>query len=512
MPQIGETISADDFKKLPAVGQTISHKDFISLPKPDNSNVEMPKEKGKIAKTYDAYSSAAGNFSEGFAKGGLTTMDNIQRAATWLGQKFNLPAQIAEFVTDGRMKASEIAPVSSSFDSITGSKDKTKELLTPEGTAQKVGFASERIAEFLMAGGPATKGINAAASAASTGASTLGAGKTAAGAINLAVQSAGQGAFTGGLTALQRGKFDDQAKVSALVGAAFPLITAGASALSQKIMHSNIKPYSDDVKDGFKPETISKYKLEGPLKTSLAKTNTKLNELGRQLDDATEASDATVDLIKVLDKVKDRAANKKTIKLGEVVPLSKGVETLEREMADWSAMMANPGKGFGALETGGPNSAVFQYNMNAVPIKIANNQIKRGASAKGAWLYGMMDKNARAEEQVYSIFYNELRKEIEKVGPKEIGAINKQMNELIPVTQAILRRIPVAERANVAGLAENMFLLGAYFDPITLIGYATTKALGSGTVANLLARAADTYFGSAAGGAIKGAMSATPEK
>lgn len=450
------------------------------------------KEKGWYGKLSDTLM----NFSEGVAKGELSTADNIQKLALKIGEKFNLPGQIAEIVTNGRITAKELSPQKTTLDQILPEGTNKEQVLTPEGTAQDVGFVAERAAEFFLAGTKATQGINAAANAAKAKAIASGAGSAISKLAELSVKSAGQGAFGGGLTALQRGEFDSEAKTNALISAAFPILAEVGSAVGSKIINSVIKPSQADVKNGFDVANIKKHGVGGSLNTSLKKTSNQLNALGDQLDDKLANSDAVVDINKVYDSTAAKIGDKKRILFGRVSDMKSGLSELKSDIDDMAKIM---GDGF--------DEGAQAFDMTRVPIQVANNQIKRGAGTKGAWVYGRMDKDAKAIDQVYSTFYSELKNEIEKVGPSGIGSLNKSMSELIPIQSALLRRIPVAERSNILGLGGNMAVIGSIFDPRALVTMVPIIASQSGGFGNMLMTASENFLGKAAATGIKAIVS-----
>ena len=122
-------------------------------------------------------------------------------------------------------------------------------------------------------------------------------------------------------------------------------------------------------------------------------------------------------------------------------------------------------------------------------------------------MYGAPDRDSQSLERVYSAFYTELKKEIERLGGPEVQKLNSQMSDIIPILNATVRRIPVADRNNVLSLTDNMGLYAAVFNPqaLGLIGarYLTT----SGKFANFLYNASNNYFKGAPSAIIKTGVS-----
>src|SRR3990167_2878923 len=135
-------------------------------------------------------------------------------------------------------------------------------LRTPAGTAEKIGFAGEQIAEFFVPGGVSTK----VGKALETGfkAKNLGLfGRIAQKAVPLAGRATTEAAIVGGQTAMQRGKVDTDSAVAAIVGAAFPLagvalkpVTKGAIGLGAEILGKSTGAGAVAIKEAFKNPAI----------------------------------------------------------------------------------------------------------------------------------------------------------------------------------------------------------------------------------------------------------------
>jgi len=101
--------------------------------------------------------------------------------------------------------------------------------------------------------------------------------------------------------------------------------------------------------------------------------------------------------------------------------------------------------------------------------------VKRATGGMGAWQYGSPDPESTAREAVYNAFYRNLKEAIEKASPPGVKEINAQMQELIPVMNALIRRIPVAARNNAMSLSDIISLSAAAIDPralgVTLLNF-----------------------------------------
>lgn len=236
----------------------------------------------------------------------------------------------------------------------------------------------------------------------------------------------------------------------------------GLSTLGQKIQTSVIRPTVRDMEDGFTTATLQKYDLGGSLNQTLVKVNSLMNDLGGKLREAVKASGDTLDL-----RAAAEAARKKLVTSAKNFGNNQRISRILDELDSEISIIAP--QGVVDLATG--------------------QEVKRQAGTMGAWSYGMPDKDSTAIETVYTTFFRELREAIEKsdVGP-EVKAINAQLKELIPVHNAVIRRIPVAERQNAVSLTDVMTLIGTAFDPKVAALAVVNKASKSGRVGNMLTK------------------------
>ncbi len=340
------------------------------------------------------------------------------------------------------------------------------EYLIPQTTAEKIGYGAESIAEFLI---PSTAILKA----------TKG--------LGLIGRMGVEAGLSAGQTAIKEGGITDDVKTSAIIGAAFPLLGAGfkviKSGLSrglvasgEKIQFTKLRPNASDIEDGFKIGTLRKYDLGGSLEQTFLKTETKLKSLSAQLKSELSKAQkywAPQDRVPVnLNKVYQRTAEKlgitKARQFGDIGAIeNKGLSHLKNEID-----LATNGTG---------NVDIFTGQF-----------IKQGAGRKGAWQYGMADENSKAIEKTYTAFYRELKTELEKLGTPKIRAINKQISELIPISNAIIRRMPIDARNNAISLTDSIGLYGAMFNPKALVLLGASKLSKSGRFANVLIKAGES--------------------
>lgn len=341
-------------------------------------------------------------------------------------------------------------------------KSISNNILNPTNTAQRVGAFVEPIAELLIPTGAMLKGQKALTVA------TENLPKLARVLTNLGVRSATEATLLGGQSIAKEGGITDKSKESALIGAIFPVlgtVTKGIlggpiKTTGETLLNRIIKPSVADVKNGFKIDTISKYDLGGPLKTILEKTATKMNALSDELNTLNKNSKEALDLMSVYQSTAKRLGDVKSkfLNFGNNSAVERVLKNLQQEIIDIA-----------------PNGIVDLSQ---------GTLIKRGAGTKGAWVFGNADPDATAVEKVYNTFYNEIKKALENLGGPEIKKINSQLSELIPVQNAVLRRIPVAERNNAIGLMDGLTLAGSLFNPQLLALFATNRLSKSASVAS----------------------------
>jgi hypothetical protein len=292
------------------------------------------------------------------------------------------------------------------------------------------------------------------------------------------------------VTAAQTGK-PSAAVPAAATSAAFSAATPGVAKLStflgQRIEKALVKAQARDVADGYKVGNIFKHNLGGTLTQSYDKANAKLNTLGKELkaelakigpggvvpevDVLGELSSTSLDLAKNVYKTMGRNAK-----------IDKALDDLLNDPA------------MALLQNGKADLATA-------------NEIKQAMGELGAWAHGMRDPESNALEMVANAFYDRLKKSIENAapaGPTRIRALNKEMGEILPIRQAIIRRIPVEQRQNVLKMGD-------------VIGWGTgsmglaiaNRLLQSGRVANLAVKTGDTLGAAAPTASKLGAASAS---
>ena len=385
-----------------------------------------------------------GNVAEGAGKGVIssaTGMSSLGERALRGATKALLPKSLeSKFGVEGKLEktsAEQLVP---------------EQLRKPEGTAQKIGFGAVKIAEFLIPSSKIAK---------------IEKGR------KLITRMGIEATTLGGQTAIQKGKIDENAKTSAIIGAMFPFVGAGFSVIKkglkpvgQKIQDTVIRPNFKDVKDGFKTENVSKYKVGGSLGETATKTHIKLNQLSKELKEKLGISTGKVDLNKVYKETIDDLSEKKTRQFGEIKSSKIVINQLKDEIE----------------EVAGKNGLVDLIDAT---------NIKRGAGTKGSWAFGRTEPNAGAVEKVYTKFYTKIKTAIEEASPENIKEINKQMSDLIPISNASLRRLPVEQRSSIIRLTDSIGLYASMFDPKALALIGAKRLSKSGKFGQFLINVAE---------------------
>lgn len=310
--------------------------------------------------------------------------------------------------------------------------------------------------------------IGAGIQAAAIPASIAAAPATIPGAI---ASGAGFGAATGAGAAMEKGAgVVDVAKAGAIgagvggaTAGAVGLIGKGLQAAGDKILSSVIKPTSSDIKDGFSMSTVKKYDLGGSLSKMYDKTESTLSDLSQQLRDKLASSDASINLNDVYENTVADLSGGKLRSFGSNTSLERAMQQLKGEIDSIAGEGGN--------------------------ISIPDAQVVKQATGRyGAWQYGIPDPESTARQTVYNEFYRNLKTSIEKNSPEGVKEINQQMSKLIPVMNAIVRRIPVAERNNALSLQDMITATASILDPRALVGFGMSLAQKSGTVGNILGK------------------------
>ena len=310
------------------------------------------------------------------------------------------------------------------------------------GTVGSLALAPETLPGMIAAGA----GVGAASQA----------GQAAT--LNEPLQQVGQEGLEGGLIG----------GVTAGVSGGFGKILGS---IGDKIQYSEIKPTKPDLEDGFSLQTIKDNNLGGTLHQVLSKTQAKLSDLQSQLSAKLGSSKVKIDLAPIYDKtVNDlKTGNNLMRGFGANTNMDSALTHLQNEV-----LTVNPDGG----------------------ISIPDAQlVKQGAGGMGAWEYGKTDPDATARQSVYNKFYSNLKTAIENASPPGVSEINAQMSKLIPVQNAVLRRLPVAARNNPLSLTDFIGLVSSAAHPAALGPTILNFLSKSGAVGNVLSKYAPSTGG-----------------
>jgi len=357
------------------------------------------------------------------------------------------------------------------------SKESIKGALGAAGTGLELG-------SYAVGGPAAGTGLKAGL----TGAKGIG---------RTALRTAGMEAIAGGTGALGAGLREgrsagqiagDVAAGTALggvLGAAAPLVARGISSiprlpqnvgqgardLSLKIQESIIKPTRADIKSGYKPETLNKYDIFGSLEDVTAKTNKLISEKGQQLKTIITEGKETLPTEKVgsvIDSFKQRVEQGSS-RLNKSRRM-RAVQEVEDSMR----------------ETYGENWRNAELNIEDLI------SFKRESGLEAAFNHDPLRSGTQTDkEEVFNTLYRTLKDTSERVAKDTpLANVNKELSELIPVEQAILRRIPVAQRQNAVSLTDMIGISASFIDPSALALTGANRFLKSGVGARTFANIA----------------------
>ena len=280
------------------------------------------------------------------------------------------------------------------------------------------------------------------------------------------------GAANSGGKAMEQNKSAGEVTKQAGIGAAIGGATAGAvagfgrllGAAGDKIMNSVIKPSKADIEDGFSLQAIKDNNLGGSLNQTLQKSQAMMKDLHSQLTEKLQGSTEGIDLAHVFDKT---AADLKSPKgllqgFGQTTKVDGALRQLQDEV-----LAVNPS---GKLSI--PDAQL----------------VKQASGGMGAWRYGAPDPEAKATASAYNSFYHNLKVAIEENSPEGVKQINAKMGEIIPIINAVIRRIPVAERNGAISLNDMIGLVGSSMNPMALGPTIINAISKSGIAGNALSK------------------------
>ena len=220
-----------------------------------------------------------------------------------------------------------------------------------------------------------------------------------------------------------------------LFGALAPVM----SKLGSKIQFSTIKPSKFDVADGFSTTTLEKYGIKGNLEQSFNQVDKTLTELRNTRNALIAPGKSHVDLQTVFgDAIAEAKRNAGKLKYGPAG------HDLVKQIEAWRDSTF--------AQLGIPKGWAGKVSAD---VRVAEN-LKEYLGTMGAWANGGSAADKLTEEAANSLYArvkNGIETSLGPQGPK-VKALNDEMRKLIPVRNAIFKRIPVEQRRSLITLSD----------------------------------------------------------
>lgn len=234
--------------------------------------------------------------------------------------------------------------------------------------------------------------------------------------------------------------------------------------IANKVETVITKPSKSDLAHGFKVENIFKYDLGGGLGESLSKTEALINSLSEQAGALRGKSKAAIDLNKIVSDTADEIKKGGINTVGNNAKILNAFKTWVKELE-------------GIAPTGKINT------IEAQKIKVALGKM-------GSWLNGQRDLDSTAMENVSNVLYTKFKNAVENAvdDPAELKAINKQLSELIPINNVLIKRIPIADRNSAISLTDIISAGAGTVNPNAWGIFAVNRLSKSGRFANIVSK------------------------
>jgi len=390
------------------------------------------------------------------------------------------------------------------YQSATGRKEEAKKTITEEAkriessrkqpikllggdinriTNQKqaMGSALNLASNFVGGGGVAKtaaagvktgvlSAVKAGAKAGAKAGSLYGAGEALSENKNViggSLLGAAGGAITGGaLPATIGGGIKTAKVITSPFSTAINKVAPALEKAAIKVENVITKPSKTDIAHGFKAENVFKYNLGGGIGQSLQKTESLIGKLVAKAENLRGKSKSTIDLNTIVNSVADELSTGGINKLGMNKKIYNAFKSFVKELEE----VAPTGK------------------MNTVDAQKA----KVALGKMGSWLNGTKDLDANASETVANALYTKFKVAIENAvdDPAELKSINKQLSEIIPIQNVLLKRIPVAERNSALSLTDIITAGSGVVDPKGWGLFAVNRLSKSGQFAEGLYKGA----------------------
>lgn len=406
------------------------------------------------------------------------TMDDIQREASVRGDTLPQKRDVLGSVTRGVNKVFAGGKVGEAIGTLGGyAYTKAKDKIRGTNVAQYYDLSAPSPLQVLGDVGQGAIQVGSAMAplpgsllgkVAQAGAFGAGAGFTSGVAEGKSIEESTKqgvrGGIVGGLMGLTFGVLEKGVRV----------LGKGVSKTGEAIQTKVINPHKVDFDDGFNVKNIEKYGLGGSLAKTQEKVDAKLAVLARELKTKLASTpNVAVDMNDIYRQTEAALRADKYKNFAVASRIQSALDDVQR----------------GITETAGKNGLV------SIP---EAQLMKQSAGQAGSWVYGRPDPDGKAAEVVYNKLYSILKKEIEKASPAGVQEINRQISELIPIQNAVIRQIPVASRAAPLSFSDALTLAAAIFDPRALTLTAANRAQRSGAVGSLLVKGGQKLTGTLA--------------
>lgn len=436
-----------------------------------------------------------------------------------------------------------------------GAQEQYADAIEPKGAAQKVGAATVDAVPYIAAEGPIAKVASKAADIAPVASRIVG------GVTKFA------GRFAAG-DAIARSQEAEHPELAGAANATLPILFDavgwGATKLGQKFQTSMIRPKGVDYAAGYKPENVNKYGVSGTsLPDTLAKTHNEIVSRANELRDIMQSANEAAPEGEAAEGLASAPLNKNTqpyasdiraheeavktaIKDGKTVPpevlaqypelqnaakqatisgpkldLNTALDTVENKLLSRDKQLQLP-----ADEISHVRGAIATYRKWANGLPDGGSQLtldeaqtaKRAIGLKGAWSYGKTDADSGIEK-VSNELYNVVKTQLEGATNEaatqagehagRVKQINKELGDLMPIEQALIRRLPVAARNNPLSLTDLMLFATGH--PLAAVSHALSKTMAGATTTYALGKVA-TKVAPAAGALTAGAMGSARQR
>lgn len=300
---------------------------------------------------------------------------------------------------------------------------------------------------------------------------------TGHGVLDALIAAGADAAGAGAVGSAQTGSLSGGAKAAAATGAmsaAAPVISGGLTKLGERVESALVKPTPADMRDGFNVQKVFQQNVGGSLAQTYDKVQQKLNAGSQALKIALKlpkAGQGQVDLVGALADAASTLKKDAASTFGQNAAIDGAVSKL-----------------LGEIQPSLVNESPAAQSSGVVGLQTAQH-IKQAVGDMGAWLHDpsgrtVVDPESKALETVANTYYDKLKTAIEDQSSGPVKAINKNLSDLMSIRRAVIRRIPIEQRANVLNLGDLLSLSHG-----TLGLAVANRVLRSGQFANAAVKA-----------------------